>query len=430
METFCNAQTFANNYDNNEKIPKKLCRLILFTSHSKFSRKVNSRLPYCSDIVVSNTTNGEDYVFKYDGKTYPFSVFSDSELQTFDKKTLESAKRIKAQTFRSLKLACSMDLVNPRVVIGNSIVGTFDLLIVFQENGIDKVIDYARNLVMNKADYYEIFKFNELNMVDKMDLYNIYYIMNKLGDYEHIYEYLIFTKEIFNELSKKEDFNFFAEKYDRSGINKHNYLLFGDDSDSLFFQKEDGCHMKYGKLIRELDDFTENPTRKSKHISYVKDKDKYMLKARNFGYFTFDLLSNLISDEEEKEKLLSTDRYGECHINANMIARSLPSKDKASSYIVGGKFKVNENDYFYHTWVEIDEKNVVIDYNHNIVMNRDKYYKLFEIVPISKISVLEMKDIVQTVIYDADFNMHPMELNYFGPELMRDLKKNEAVLKK
>ena len=429
METFCNAQTFANNYNNNEKIPKKLCRLMLFTSRSKFSRNVNSKL-YCSNIMMSNTTSSEDYIFKYDGKTYPFSIFSDKELQKYDKKILESEKRTKSHTFRSLKLACSMDLVNPRVAIGNSIVGIFDTLIIFQENGIDKVIDYAKNLIMSKKDYYEIFKFNELNVVDKFDLYNIYYIMDKLQNFEDIYEYLIFTKEIFSELSKKDDFKFFTEKYDRNGINKRNYLLFGDNSNSLFFQSDDVYHMKYNKLIRELDDFTENPTKKSKHISYVKDKEKYMLKERNFGYFTFDLLSNLTFDEEVKEKLLSTARYGECHINANMVARSLSDKDKASAYVVGGKFKENENDYFYHSWVEIDERNVVIDYNHNIVMNRDKYYKLFEIVPISKISVLEMKDIVQTVIYDADFNMHPMELNYFGPELMRDLKKNEAVLKK
>lgn len=41
-----------------------------------------------------------------------------------------------------------------------------------------------------------------------------------------------------------------------------------------------------------------------------------------------------------------------------------------------------------------------------------------------------MQDIVQTVIFDAGVNMHPMELNYFGEEVMRDLKKNEKVFQK
>ena len=188
--------------------------------------------------------------------------------------------------------------------------------------------------------------------------------------------------------------------------------------------------MKYNKLIDELNNFTENPTRKSKHITYVDDKNEYMLKARNFGYFTFDLVSNFMVNEEVRNQLLSGDRYGECHTNNNILARSLPEKDKASAYIDSGKFKENEKDYFYHSWVEIDEKNIVIDYNHNIVMGRDAYYKLFEIVPISKESALEMEDIIQVVTYDVGFDMHLFYLNFFGPELMVDLKKNEVILKK
>lgn len=429
METFCNMQTFGDKYNNNEKIPKKLIELLVFISFSKINRYVISKLP-CSNIRVSNATSDENYIFKYNGKTYPFSVFSDRELQKIDRKNLESMNRIKAVLFRTLKLACSMDLVNPRIVVGNSVAGIFSLLIMFQEHGIDKVIDYSTNLIMSKEDYYEVFNFSELNIVDKVDLYNIYYIMNKFDDFEHILEYLIFTKEIFNELAQKDYFKFLAEKYDEKGINRRNYIFLGSDSDCLFFHSEDDHHMKYNKLIDELNDFTENPTRKSKHITYDKEKDKYMLKAINFGYFTFDLLSNLIANEEIKDKLLSRDRYGKCHVNNNKAARSLSEKDKASAYIVGGKFKANEKDYFYHSWVEIDEKNTVIDYNHNIVMDRDAYYKLFEIVPISKVSVLEMEDIIQTVFYDAGFNIPLIYLNYFGPELMKDLKKNEAILKK
>ena len=156
METFCNAQTFANNYCDDEKIPKKLIKLLLFTYNSKFDRNVNSKLPF-SDIVAANTANGDKYIFRFNGKEYPFSVFSDNELQKFDKKMLKNVKRIEESKLRSLKLACSLDLVNPRIVIGNSINGIFDILIVFQENGIEKVIDYARNLIMSKENYYEIF---------------------------------------------------------------------------------------------------------------------------------------------------------------------------------------------------------------------------------------------------------------------------------
>lgn len=171
-----------------------------------------------------------------------------------------------------------MDLVNPRVANGNSLEEIYSLIIIYQENGIDKVIDYSKNLIMTKEDYYELFKFNELNIVSKMDLYNIYYLMSKFNSYGYIFEYLLFTKEIFRELSKKDMFSFLKEKYNINGLNKNNYLLFGNNSDSLFFQVDDSKHAKFAKLIREIDDFTENPQEKCGHITYDKEKDRYIFK--------------------------------------------------------------------------------------------------------------------------------------------------------
>lgn len=428
MKDFCNAQTFAHNYSNDEKIPKDLRKLMIFTSLSKFDRDVCSKVS--SRIIANNNNDEKGYIFNYNGKEYPFSVFSDYELQKFDKKTLESVKRLGETTLRSLKLACSMDLVNPRIVIGNSLAGTFDLLIMFQENETDKVIDYTRNLVMNKDDYYEIFKYQELNIVDKSDLYNIYHLINIFGDCSHLYEYLIFTKEIFDELSKKKDFEFLSRKYNRNGLNNHNYTILGDNCDCLFFHPADCYNQKYKGLRNELDSFTLNPRKKTKHIKYNKKKGKYILKNRKFGFFTFDLLSDMVDNEEVKQILLSENRFGECHINSNSLARSLSETDSNSSYVVGGKIKANDQDYFFHSWVEVDDKNIVLDFNHNIVMNRDKYYKLYGAVAISKTSASEMENVIQTINDDADFNMHPMYFNYFGVEMMRDLKKNEKILKK
>lgn len=426
MEYFCNSQTFANQYRNSLNIDKQLWKLLLFNIHSKSIRDI--RKSHYS--VTKATNNTEDYLFKYNNKVYPFSVFSDKDLQKYDKKNLKTSNRTKLYLPRALKLACSMDLVNPRIAIGNSIAGVFNVLIIYQENGIDKVMDYSTNLIMSKNDYYELFKFNELNVIDKIDLYNIYYVINELDHYDYIYEYLIFTKEIFNELSKNDDFDFLAQKYNRNGFNRGNYTILGNDCDCLFFQKIDDYHMKYSKLIKELDSFTLNPTNKTKHISYIKNKDVYKLRAINFGCFTFKLLSNLVLDKKIKEELLSKERHGKCHVTANAVARSLTSKDKESTFIVGGKIKVNEKDYVYHSWVEIEEDNIIIDYNHNLIMNKNKYYKLYETVPISKISVFEMDEIINTVIYDAGIKMHQMDLNYFGPELMKDIKKNEKILKK
>ena len=138
----------------------------------------------------------------------------------------------------------------------------------------------------------------------------------------------------------------------------------------------------------------------------------------------------MVIDNKIKEKLLSNARYNECHQNSTIIACILNEEDKKTAYVVGGKIKENEIDYLNHSWVEIDNKNIVIDFNHNIIMNRDKYYKLFEAYPISKTLISEMEDIIKFVYGSACLNVHPMDINYFGKELMNDLKRNEKILKK
>lgn len=425
MEYFNNIQAFADNYPDS-KLDDNISNLILFTTYSNLKRNIASYSPLSKNITKNNDSKW-NYNFNYNNKSYSFSVFSDYNLQEFDKKLLVSSKRLKYQLSRALKLACSMDLVNPRVSIGNSKLGTFDSIIIFEGNGTHIVIDYGRNLVMKKNDYFELFSYKEINCVDKYDLYNIFYMINKLDNPEDIYEYLIFTKEIFNELSKRPQFSFLIKKYDYNGFNLRNYTLMGNDHDCLFFQTEDN-HMKYETLVSELDSFTENPQIKAKHITYDKKTQKYKLKEKNFGFFTFDLLSDLICDEQIKQKLLSDSRYGECHDNSLMIANSFTETDKKNIYVVSGKFKTNEIDYFDHSWVEIDNKNVVIDFNHNIVMNRDKYYKLFEIKTLNKTLINEMEEIINTVIFGAKLEIDPSIINLFGKELMNDLKRNEKVL--
>lgn len=427
MQDFNNINTFVSNGQNIKKIPKEMYMLIIFTAYSRFNRNLLCQMPFVN---ITKGDSASQYKFNYKNKEFGFSLFSDFDLQPSDKKKLKSPKRIAESMYRTLKLACSMDLVNPRVTIGNSLVGNLDTLILFQADGMEKVIDYAMNIVMNKEDYYELFGFKELNVLDKYDLYRIYYITSKFNDFEHIYEYLIFSKEIFENFAKNEQFKFLTEKYDGLGTNKRNYTILGNDCDCLFFQPEDVYHMKYAKLIRELDSFTENPSKFTRHISYDSSQNKYKFNDRKFGFFTFDLLSDMISNEKVKNRLLSKSRNGNCHQNSDILGRALSDEDKICSYVVGGKFKENETDYLYHSWVEIDAKNVVIDFNHNIVMDRDKYYKLYEVVPISKTPVLEMEEIIQTIIHDAELGISSLGINYFGAEIVRDLNKNKELFKK
>lgn len=435
MDKFNNIETFSNSYGSKEdiKIEKQLFNLMAFTLNFKLKRDFMRNVPTLYNNIKKDSHNDGCYLFLYEDRKIPFSIFSDLKLQKRDKKILESFERLDHNNNfpRTLKLACSMDLVNPRVTIGNNSYRNFSLIILFEEKGIDKVIDYSNNLIMNKEDYYQIFKFQEINTVDKFELYKIYQIVDELNDYKHIYEYLIFTKDILNDISKNEHFKSFREKYDKNGINRHNYVLFGENCDILFFQDSDGEHRKCDYWVLELDKFTENPEAKTKHISFNGKRNKYVFRQGIYKNFEFGLLSDILYDGETKDMLLSKNRYHECHYHSNLVAKSLPDALKREAYVVCGKVKINEIDYFYHSWVELEDKNTVIDFNHNLIMNKDKYYKLFKIVPISKTHILELEDALYTIFKNAELSISQILLiNCFGSDIMRDLKKNEKVLKK
>lgn len=424
MEKFCNMETFLNNLNYSNKMNDEIINLLTFTSKSKVDRnKIN--------VESKIEKNAKDnYLFNYNQKKYPFSILSDKNLQKCDIKILkDNEKRRKIEFLRTLKLACSMDLINPRVAIGNSVLGNLYLIILYQEKGIDKVIDYSSNLIMNKDDYYELFKFKELNIVSKAELYKIHYLIEKIGNQKNLYEYLLFTNEILEDLSKYEKLNLII-KYQQNGINMNNASLLGNHCDCLYFIEKDYDNLAFKKIREELANFTLNPKQETDYIKYDRSINQYSLNAKDFGYFTFNLLSDQYKNEDLKKQLLSDTRYEECHKNSVLTALSLREEDRKSAHIVGGKIKANDVDYFFHSWVEVDDINTVIDFNRNLIMNKYRYYKLFGAVAINRTSIDDMIDIIKTVVFDAKLDIHPMTLNYFGKELMNDLKKNEKILKK
>ncbi len=415
-----NIELFFEEYKQKGDIPKELYELMLFTTYNKVIRHLKCKNRFTK---ITDRGNGK-YVLSYNDKNYYFELFSDKDIQKADKEILSKSARDEWSLSRSLKLACSMDLIEPKVIIGTSNCSLRSFLISFKdkEDASTKVIDYANNLIMNMKDYYELFKFREISTVDKYDVYCINLILKETGDYacKNIFEYLIFNKEIFNELSKKIAFNFLSKNYDQNGKNFRNHLLFGSDSDAIFFQ---GIDNDYPKLQQELDNFTENPEVLSKHISYDEKKCEYVLKASKNSKFYFNLLSDFVDNEGIKSELLSKKRYHHCHVNSQVVANGLGD----NSLIVGGKVKINENDYFYHSWVEEDD--LVYDYNHNIIMDKEEYSKLYGAIPISKTYNHNMKDIIKKLVLDYNI-VDSMTINYLGEEFYKDFSRNEKVLKK
>lgn len=128
--------------------------------------------------------------------------------------------------------------------------------------------------------------------------------------------------------------------------------------------------------------------------------------------------------------MLSKNRYHKCHTNSHKILEYLTKNNQEKALLVAGKIRANDTNYFYHSWVEIDSKNVVLDYNRNLIMNRDKYYKLYGAVAMQKTTMEEMKEICDKLIDEADFILTDKDINYFGVDILRDLRKNEKVFSK
>lgn len=420
MKKKWNILTFIENEEHKEEMDKDLTRLITFTTSPKRNLK-NSQI---------KLSNKGEYIFTYKEKEYFFSLLEDKKIQQVDKEILKNKKiRLQEHLKRSLKLACSMDLINPKIVIGKSKMDVLNIIIIYQEKGIEKIIDYKLNLIMNKDDYYELFNFKDINVVTKYDLYNIYHILKIRKDYQYLIEYLIFTKEIFNELSKKEEYSFLNQKYDKNGINRKNTFLIGDNSDNTFFTNKDNYNRKYEEILKEIDSFTKNPAPRKKHIKHDENATRYIFTEKSFGFFKFSLLSDGIDSEEEKQKLLSDKRYHHCHSNSIILAASLSEEDKEQAYVVSGKIRCNDIDYYYHSWIEIDNKNVVIDYNRNIIMNRDKYYKLYGAISINKTLIKELQENLEIISQIQDDSLNLLLTNYFNKEIAHDIKKSK-ILKK
>ncbi len=366
---------------------------------------------------ISKENSG--YSIKYNARKIFFSCLSDKNISVYDRNKLESQEEIDDYLIRPIKLAFHMDLAYSKVIFASSNIRNSSLLISYLTKNGTKIIDYYNNLIMDKNDYYEIFKVLEINEMDRPDIYKISNILD-LCDYNNnlLYFLLAFSSDFIKAMDTLDPY-----KFDNKGFNKRNaYLL---DGDEIFFYPEDFNH-EYDSYIEELNNFTLNPQVLTKHIT--KNNNKYKFTSKKIS-FEFSLLSdNIIKDEitsPKLDELLNEDRYGYCNENAHFIAFTL-GLNREDVFIVSGKCKLNEIDYYYHTLVE--DEYFVYDYNNNIIMNKSDYYKLYEVEVLNKTSTKEMQDIIKVVMEEAQLSFEfAILLNYFGKELKNDILKSRVL---
>ena len=138
IKLYNNLETLLTN-SNPKKIIKRnnnILKMLTFTTMPTFVKKVSNRLPF-ANLLTGVSTKKNNYIFKHNKKKYPFNILSEENIQKIDKKNLTSDEiAYKNDLIRVLKLACSMDLVNTKIIIYNSEFKSIGYLISFEENSI------------------------------------------------------------------------------------------------------------------------------------------------------------------------------------------------------------------------------------------------------------------------------------------------------
>lgn len=368
------------------------------------------------------------YILYYQNRKYPFKFLSEQNyIQKVDKEILlDVEKREYYGVIRTLKLAGSMDLVDPKVIIGSHKTFVISSIISYIENGKEMIIDYGNNLIMEKLDYYNLFDMNEINTISKYELYLLYWYRLNLNN-KNIIEGLFFIKEIIKDLSK--NFPLLGNKYNHIGINKSNISIWGDKSDRIFHDSIDNKNRPYSDILEKLDSFTINPTKFPPYIKKLDEVNHYQFLSNEFSDFSFGLISNLTNQDRLIQELLSEKRYGKCHKNIQKIMAILDALGYEDHFVTSGLIAKNDQDSYFHSWIELQLENkrtLVLDYNHNLIMDKDKYYQLYKVKMINKIESKKLMDIIHYCI-DISIVFSDRTINYLGEEINHDFKKNEQI---
>ena len=93
--------------------------------------------------------------------------------------------------------------------------------------------------------------------------------------------------------------------------------------------------------------------------------------------------------------------------------------------------KANEIDSAYHSWVELiyPDREYVVDYNANIIMNKKDYYKIFGASSIERTEINEYKKIEDN-LDKLGLNMYNIFVNMFGEEFKKDTERVLKMFKK
>lgn len=214
-------------------------------------------------------------------------------------------------------------------------------------------------------------------------------------------------------------------KYNKYGINKNTDDLFNEISQKNIDSKLNfnmiNTKLNYYTLYRDKKIIPPNIKTLISNIVYKDGINYYLSDDICFGFL---LLSDYVQNKKEKKILTSQKRYHKCHEESYRLTLGAPYKQ---SYILTGYINVDGNDILHSVaQVQDDKEEKIIDFTLNIVMSKEDYITITNFREFSKISRDKLRQDEEKI---KNFSMGIQYYLFFHNELMKDLEKNEKLLK-
>lgn len=155
-------------------------------------------------------------------------------------------------------------------------------------------------------------------------------------------------------------------------------------------------------------------------ISWSDELNSFVYQNEDFK-IPFNLLSDFITQEDDKKELTSNERIHKCHEKSILLASIYPNFRIITGYVYLEKQRM------LHSVIEYDdnEGTIILDWTRNLRMLKEDYIRLTNLRVIETIEGYDVKNDITGSI--TQLGMDLKTYCVFRPEIVKELKKNNIV---
>ena len=247
-------------------------------------------------------------------------------------------------------------------------------------------------------------------------------------------------------MEKKKNFNFIFTEPDKKGQEwDMKFFLYSTQGDKKKLSEHictaHEIYLREQRIYSVINDFTSdvktkeekeqilNKLLRENFIKDVKQENGILEIETNDGIILVLALTEFIPEIKKIDSNLGTEKQrGKCHEKSIFLSNNLGI---ANDIVTGYVFGYSDKSKFLHSWVElkIKDKDVVIDYTLNAIMNKEGYYQIQHAIPLTRVSNIQLEEDTKKLrVFNMQKGFSARKYLVFRDEIMRDLEKNKDIL--